>query len=41
MAFDIEAIEKDLTFLVKHHQIKRLIELNVNNVKGTLVFIEP
>ena len=41
MAFDIEPLEKDLTFLVEHHLIERLVELNVNNAKGTPVFIEP
>ena len=41
MAFDIAPIEKDLTFLVEHHLIERLIELDANNAKGTPVFIEP
>lgn len=41
MAFDIEPFEKDLTFLVEHHLIERLLELNANNAKGTPVFIEP
>ncbi len=41
MAFEIAPIEKDLTFLVEHHLIERLIERNANNVKGTPVFIEP
>ena len=41
MAFEIAPIEKDLTFLVEHHLIERLIELNADNVKGTPVFIEP
>lgn len=41
MAFDIIPLEKDLTFLVEHHLIERLIELNVENAKGTPVFIEP
>ena len=41
MAFDIEPLEKDLTFLVEHHLIERLIELNADNAKGTPVFIEP
>ena len=40
-AFDIEPLEKDLTFLVEHHLIERLVELNADNAKGTLVFIEP
>ena len=41
MAFDIVPLEMDLTFLVDHHLIERLIELNSNNSKGTPVFIEP
>lgn len=41
MAFDIVPFEKDLTFLVEHHLIERLVELNANNAKGTPVFIEP
>lgn len=31
----------DLTFLVEHHLIERLVELNADNAKGTPVFIEP
>lgn len=41
MAFSIAPLEKDLTFLIEHHLIERLIELNANNAKGTPVFIEP
>ena len=41
MAFNIEPLEKDLTFLIDHHLIERLVELNANNAKGTPVFIEP
>ena len=41
MAFDILPLEKDLSFLVEHHLIERLVELNANNAKGTPVFIEP
>jgi len=41
MAFDIKPLEKDMTFLVEHHLIERLIEMNANNAKGTPVFIEP
>ena len=41
MAFDIVPLEMDLSFLVEHHLIERLIELNANNAKGTPVFIEP
>ena len=31
----------DLTFLVEHHLIERLVELNADNAKGTPVFIKP
>ena len=31
----------DLTFLADHHLIEKLIELNVDNAKGTPAFIEP
>ena len=31
----------DLTFLVEHHLIERLVELNADNAKGIPVFIEP
>ena len=41
MAFNIEPLEGDLTFLIEHHLIERLIELNAKNAKGTPVFIEP
>jgi hypothetical protein len=41
MAFDIVPLEKDLTFLVEHHLVERLIELNSENAKGTPVFIQP
>lgn len=41
MAFSIEPLEKDLTFLIEHHLIERLIELNAKNTKGKPVFIEP
>lgn len=41
MAFNIEPLEKDLTFLIEHHLIERLVELNAKNAKGTPVFIEP
>ena len=40
MAFDIAPIEMDLTFLVEHHLIEKLVELNANHAKGTPVFIE-
>ena len=41
MAFDIVPLEMDLTFLVEHHLIERLIEIDSNNAKGTPIFIEP
>jgi len=41
MAFSITPLEQDLTFLVEHHLIERLVEMNANNAKGTPVFIEP
>lgn len=41
MTFSIAPLEMDLTFLVEHHLIERLIELNLGNAKGTPVFIQP
>ena len=41
MTFSITPLEMDLTFLVEHHLIERLIELNSGNAKGTPVFILP
>ena len=41
MTFSITPLEMDLTFLVEHHLIERLIELNSDNAKGTPVFIHP
>lgn len=41
MTFSITPFEMDLTFLVEHHLIERLIELNSENAKGTPVFIQP
>ena len=41
MAFDIVPLERDLPFLVEHHLIERLIEIDSNNAKGTPIFIEP
>ena len=41
MAFSITSLDMDLTFLAEHHLIERLVELNVDNAKGTPVFIEP
>lgn len=41
MTFSITPLEMDLTFLVEHHLIERIIELNSDNAKGTPVFIQP
>lgn len=41
MTFSITPIEMDLTFLVEHHLIERLIELNSENAKGAPIFIQP
>lgn len=41
MTFSITPHEMDLTFLVEHHLIERLIELNSENAKGTPIFIQP
>ena len=41
MTFTIEALDMDLSLLVNHRLIERLIEINPENEKGTPVFIEP
>ena len=41
MTFSITPLEMDLTFLIEHHLIERLIELNSENAKGTPIFIKP
>lgn len=41
MTFSIIPLEIDLTFLVEHQLIERLIALNSDNAKGTPVFIQP
>ena len=41
MAFSITPLDMDLTFLVEHHLIERLVELNADHAKGTPIFIEP
>ena len=41
MTFSITPLEMDLTFLVEHHFVERLIELNSDNAKGTPIFIQP
>lgn len=35
MSFSLDTLEMDLTFLVEHHLIERLVELNADNAKGT------
>ena len=41
MSFSLEPLELDLTFLVEHHLIERLIELDADHAKGSPIFIEP
>lgn len=41
MAFSITPLDMDLTFLVEHHLIERIIELDADHTKGTPIFIEP
>ncbi len=41
MTFSIEPLNIDLSFLVNHHLIEKLIEINPDNEKGTPIFIEP
>lgn len=41
MSFSVKLLEMDLTFLIEHHLVERLIELNPENAKGTPVFIQP
>ena len=41
MSFSLEPLEMDLTFLVEHHLIERIIELDADHAKGTPIFIEP
>lgn len=41
MTFSITPLEMDVAFLVEHHLVERLIELNSDNAKGTPVFIQP
>lgn len=41
MAFSLEPLNMNLTFLVEHHLIERIIELDANHAKGTPIFIEP
>ena len=41
MSFSIEPLDMDLTFLVEHHLIERIIELDADHAKGTPIFIEP
>lgn len=41
MPFSLDSLEMDLTFLVEHHLIERIIELDAGHAKGTPIFIEP
>lgn len=41
MSFSLEPLDMNLTFLVEHHLIERIIELDANHAKGTPIFIEP
>ena len=41
MSFSLEPLDMDLTFLVEHHLIERIIELDTDHAKGTPIFIEP
>lgn len=41
MAFSITPLDMDLTFLVEHHLIERIIELDADHAKGSPIFIEP
>jgi len=41
MSFSLEPLDTDLTFLVEHHLIERIIELDADHAKGTPIFIEP
>ncbi|MGN1213502.1 MAG: type I restriction enzyme endonuclease domain-containing protein, partial [Bacteroidaceae bacterium] len=41
MTFSIEPLNIDLSLLVNHRLIEKLIEINADNEKGTPIFIEP
>ena len=41
MTFSIEPLDIDLSLLVNHRLIEKLIDINPENTKGTPVFIEP
>lgn len=41
MSFSLDPLEMDLTFLVEHHLIERIIELDADYAKGSPIFIEP
>lgn len=41
MTFSIEPLDIDLSLLVNHRLIEKLIDINPENAKGTPVFIEP
>ncbi len=40
MSFSLEPLDMDLTFLVEHHLIERIIELDADHAKGAPIFIE-
>lgn len=41
MSFSLEPLEMDLTFLVEHHLIERIVELDAYHAKDSPIFIEP
>lgn len=41
MSFSLEPLDMDLTFLIEHHLIERIIEPDADHAKGTPIFIEP
>ena len=41
MSFSLGPLDMNLTFLVEHHLIERIIELDADHAKGTPIFIEP
>lgn len=41
MSFSLEPLDMDLTFLVEHHLIERIVGLDADHAKGTPIFIEP
>jgi hypothetical protein len=41
MSFSLEPLDMDLSFLVEHNLIERIIGLDADHAKGTPIFIEP